>query len=170
MSMSLEATTSPPPEPEASPEADSAQPPGLAHPAARDHSAGFDCKALLRGAGLRPTRQRMLLGAMLFADGGRHVSAEMLYDEVRHAGIPISLATVYNTLHQFTQAGLMRQIGVNGSKSFFDTTPTAHPHFFVDSEDMLFDVPAPGVAIDRLPVLPGYEISRIDLIVHLRRK
>ncbi len=152
------------------PELEPRQPAGLAQPGGRDRGLDFDCKALLRGAGLRPTRQRMVLGDMLFANGGRHVSAEMLYAEVRDAGVPISLATVYNTLHQFTEAGLMRQIGVNGSKSFFDTTPTAHPHFFVDSEDILFDVPDP-VVIDRLPeVLPGYEIARVDLIVHLRRK
>jgi Fur family iron response transcriptional regulator len=143
-------------------------PPGL-HPAAAGH-AGFDCKALLRGAGLRPTRQRLLLGELLFAGGGRHVSAETLHAEVSRQGMTISLATIYNTLNQFTEAGLMRQIGVNGSKSFFDTTPTTHPHFFVDSEDLLLDMPEP-VVIDRLPeVMPGYEISRIDLIVHLRRK
>jgi Fur family iron response transcriptional regulator len=107
---------------------------------------------------------------MLFSSGGRHVSAEMLHAEVMQAGIPISLATIYNTLHQFTEAGLMRQIGVNGSKSFFDTTPTAHPHFFVDSEDILLDVPGPGVEINGLPeVMPGYEISRVDVIIHLRR-
>jgi Fur family iron response transcriptional regulator len=81
------------------------------------------------------------------------------------------MATVYNTLNQFTDAGLLRQIGVDGSKSFFDTNPTAHHHFFVDQEDRLLDVPGSGVEIDRLPdPLPGYEIAEVDIIVHLRRK
>jgi Fur family transcriptional regulator, iron response regulator len=129
------------------------------------------CVDLLRQAGLRPTRQRLTLGEFLFSNGGRHVTAEMLHAEVTSAGIHISLATVYNTLNQLTDAGLLRQIGVDGSKSYFDTNPTTHHHFFVDHEDRLLDIPEPGVLIDRLPQpLPGYEISRVDVIVHLRRK
>jgi Fur family iron response transcriptional regulator len=112
-----------------------------------------------------------MLGEFLFSKGGRHVTAEMLHAEAAAANMQISMATVYNTLNQFTDAGLLRQIGVDGSKSFFDTNPTAHHHFFVDHEDRLFDVPEPGVATDQLPQpLPGYEISRVDVIVHLRRK
>jgi len=132
---------------------------------------GRDCVDLLRRAGLRPTRQRLLLGEFLFARGGRHVTAEMLHAEALEANVHISMATVYNTLNQFTDAGLLRQIGVDGSKSFFDTNPAAHHHFFVDQEDRLLDVPGPGVEIDRLPdPLPGYEIAEVDIIVHLRRK
>jgi Fur family iron response transcriptional regulator len=132
---------------------------------------GRDYVDLLRRAGLRPTRQRLLLGELLFAKGGRHVTAETLHAEALEANMQISMATVYNTLNQFTDADLLRQIGVDGSKSFFDTNPTAHHHFFVDQEDRLFDVPEPGVAIERLPQpLPGYEITRVDVIVHLRRK
>jgi len=112
-----------------------------------------------------------VLAAFLFAGGGRHVTAEMLHAEAVGASLQISLATVYNTLNQFTDAGLLRQIGVDGSKSFFDTNPTTHHHFYVDHEDRLLDVPEPGVEIDQLPQpLPGYEISRVDVIVHLRRK
>jgi Fur family transcriptional regulator, iron response regulator len=130
-----------------------------------------DCTDLLRWAGLRPTRQRLMLGEFLFSKGGRHVTAEMLHAEAVAADMQISMATVYNTLNQFTDAGLLRQIGVDGSKSFFDTNPTTHHHFFVGQEDRLFDVPEPGVAIDQLlQPLPGYEISRVDVIVHLRRK
>jgi Fur family iron response transcriptional regulator len=130
-----------------------------------------DCVDLLRRAGLRPTRQRLMLGAFLFSNGGRHVTAEMLHAEAVEANMQISLATVYNTLNQFTDAGLLRQIGVDGSKSFFDTNPSTHHHFYVDQEDRLLDVPEPGVEIDQLPQpLPGYEISRVDVIVHLRRK
>ncbi|MES2194974.1 MAG: Fur family transcriptional regulator [Pseudomonadota bacterium] len=130
-----------------------------------------DCSELLQRAGLRPTRQRLMLARFLFSGGGRHVTADMIYTEAAAANVPISKATVYNTLHQFTEAGLLRQIGVDGSKSFFDTNPGAHHHFFVDHEDRLLDVPAPGVEIELLPQpLPGYVISRVDVIVHLRRK
>ncbi len=131
-----------------------------------------DCSDLLRQAGLRPTRQRLLLGAFLFSKGGRHVTADMIYTEAAAANMPMSRATVYNTLNQLTEAGLLRQIGVDGSKSFFfDTNPTPHHHFFVDREDRLLDVPAPGVGIELLPQpLPGYEIAGVDVIVHLRRK
>jgi Fur family transcriptional regulator, iron response regulator len=129
------------------------------------------CVDLLRQAGLRPTRQRLMLGEFLFSKGGRHVTAEMLHAEAVEANMQISLATVYNTLNQFTDVGLLRQFGVDGSKSFFDTNPTTHHHFFVDQEDRLLDVPEPGVVIDQPPQpLPGYEISRVDVIVHLRRK
>lgn len=129
------------------------------------------CEELLRQAGLRPTRQRMLLGSLLFAKGGRHLTAEMLHAEAVEANIHVSVATVYNTLNQFTDAGLLRQIGVDGSRSFFDTNPTTHHHFFIDDEQRLFDVPEPDVLIDTLPQpLPGYEIARVDVIVHLRRK
>jgi len=136
-----------------------------------DALIGYDCVDLLRRAGLRPTRQRMMLGAFLFSNGGRHVTAETLHAEAVEANMRISLATVYNTLNQFTDAGLLRQIGVDGSKSFFDTNPSIHQHFYVDQEDRLLDVPEPGVEIDQLPQpLPGYEISRVEVIVHLRRK
>jgi Fur family transcriptional regulator, iron response regulator len=129
------------------------------------------CSDLLRGAGLRPTRQRMMLGRLMFAKGDRHVTADMLYTEAHAAGIPVSQATVYNTLNQFTQAGLLRRIGPDGSRSFFDTDTSVHPHFFVDGEDILFDVPEPSVLLERVPApLPGHEISRVDVIVHLRRK
>ena len=125
----------------------------------------------LRAVNLRPTRQRVALGWLLFAKGDRHVTAEMIYEEAKLVRANVSMATVYNTLNQFTEAGLLRQIGIDGSKSFFDTNPGAHHHFFVDHEDRLLDVPAPGVEIEHLPEpLPGYEISRVDVILHLRRK
>lgn len=129
------------------------------------------CADLLAQAGLRATRQRLMLGALLFSGGGRHVTADMVYAEAIEAGMPMSRATVYNTLNQFTEAGLLKQIGVDGSKSYFDSNPTSHHHFFVDQEERLFDVPDPGVLIETLPEpLPGYEIARVDVIVHLRRK
>lgn len=145
--------------------------PELSFGAGEDNLFRHDCVDLLRQAGLRPTRQRLILGEFLFSNGGRHVTAEMLHGEASAAGIRMSLATVYNTLNQLTDAGLLRQIGVDGSKSYFDTNPTGHHHFFVDHEDRLLDIPEPGVLIDALPQpLPGYEIAGVDVIVHLRRK
>ena len=96
---------------------------------------------MLRDVGLRPTRQRMALGWILFAKGDRHITAEMLYEEASKAKVPVSLATVYNTLHQFTDVGLLRQVAVDGSKTYFDTNVSQHHHFFVEGENDLLDIP-----------------------------
>jgi Fur family iron response transcriptional regulator len=126
-------------------------------------------KDRLRDVGLRPTRQRISLGWILFAKGDRHVTAELLYEEAMRARVPVSLATVYNTLHQFTEAGLLRQLAVDGSKSYFDTNTTDHHHFYVEGDDALVDMPA-EVAVGALPAPPeGMEIARVDVIVRLRR-
>jgi Fur family iron response transcriptional regulator len=130
----------------------------------------FSCSRLLRDAGLRPTRQRVLLGELLFARGDRHVTAEMLYGEAVEANIQLSLATVYNTLNQFTQAGLLRRIGPDGSRSFFDTNTSVHPHFYLVGEDVLMDVPERLMMAQMPEALPGHEISRLDIIIHIRRK
>jgi len=128
-------------------------------------------RKLLRDAGLRPTRPRMALGWMLFSKGNRHVTAEMLYEEAIEAKIPVSLATVYNTLNQFTEAGLLRQIGVDGARAYFDTNPSEHHHFFIQGDDELLDIPMSEPVLDRAPEPPeGYEIARIDVVVRLRRK
>src|SRR4051794_5977254 len=130
-----------------------------------------DVKAKLREVGLRPPRQRMSLGWMLFGKGDRHITAEMLFEEATRARVPVSLATVYNTLHQFTEAGLLRQLAVDGSKAYFDTNPTEHHHFFIEGDDVLIDVPAEGVAVGALPEPPeGLEIAGVEVIVRLRRK
>jgi Fur family iron response transcriptional regulator len=130
-----------------------------------------DVKAMLRDVGLRPTRQRMELGWLMFGKGDRHFTAEMLYEEAARAKVPVSLATVYNTLHQFTDVGLLRQVAVDGAKSYFDTNPTQHHHFFVEEENDLFDIPDADVFVGQPPVPPeGYEIARIDVVVRLRRK
>lgn len=128
-----------------------------------------DLKDRLRRVGLRPTRQRISLGWLLFAKGDRHITAELLYEESMRARVPVSLATVYNTLHQFTEAGLLRQLAVDGSKSYFDTNTTEHHHFFLEGEEALMDVPD-GITVGELPEPPpGMEISRVDVIVRLRR-
>src|SRR5882757_8329364 len=130
-----------------------------------------DVKSMLRQVGLRPTRQRMALGWILFGKGDRHVTAEMLYEEASKAKVPVSLATVYNTLHQFTDVGLLRQVAVDGSKTYFDTNATQHHHFFVEGENALLDIPDNDVVVGKTPIPPeGYEIARIDVVVRLRRK
>lgn len=124
----------------------------------------------LRGAGLRPTRQRVSLGWLLFGKGDRHVSAEMLYDEAMRAKVPVSLATVYNTLHQFTQAGLLRELAVDPSKTYFDTNPSDHHHFYIEGEDRMVDVPSDAIRLAALPELPeGMEVARVEVILRLRR-
>lgn len=128
-----------------------------------------DCQELLREAGLRPTRQRMLLGQLLFTGTGRHVTAESLYAEATAAGMRLSLATVYNTLNQFTLVGLLRRIGPDGSRCFFDTDTSVHPHFYLEGEDRLIDVPG-HLAVQEMPPPPGHEISRLDIVIRIRRK
>ena len=126
---------------------------------------------LLRAAHLRPTRQRMALGWILFGKGDRHITAEMLYEEATKAKVPVSLATVYNTLHQFTDVGLLRQVAVDGSKTYFDTNVSQHHHFFVEGENDLLDIPDADVVVGKTPIPPeGYEVARIDVVVRLRRK
>jgi Fur family iron response transcriptional regulator len=130
-----------------------------------------DVKAMLRDVGLRPTRQRMALGWILFGKGDRHLTAEALYEEASRAKVPVSLATIYNTLHQFTEVGLLRQVPVDGSKAYFDTNASSHHHFFVEGEDELLDIPAADVIVGKTPTPPeGYEIARVDVVVRLRRK
>jgi Fur family iron response transcriptional regulator len=130
-----------------------------------------DVKAKLREVGLRPTRQRLALGWLLFSKGDRHITAEMLYEEARSAKMPVSLATVYNTLHQFTDAGLLRQVAVEASKTYFDTNSSQHHHFFLEGENRLLDIPDSDVVVGATPVPPeGYEIARVDVVVRLRRK
>src|SRR5476651_718614 len=123
----------------------------------------------LRGAGLRPTRQRIELAAHLFRGPDRHVTAESLHDEVVESGIKVSLATVYNTLHQFTTAGLLREVVVEPGRSYFDTNIDDHHHFFCESTGMLQDIPGAAVMVGQLPMAPaGTEISRVDVIIRVR--
>jgi Fur family iron response transcriptional regulator len=130
-----------------------------------------DVKAMLRQVGLRPTRQRMSLGWILFAKGDRHITAEMLYEEATSAKVPVSLATVYNTLNQFTEVGLLRQVAVDGSKTYFDTNVSQHHHFFIEGENALLDISDTEVVVGKTPMPPeGYEIARIDVVVRLRRR
>ncbi len=126
---------------------------------------------MLRKVGLRPTRQRMELGWILFSKGDRHLTAEMLFEEASKARVPVSLATVYNTLNQFTGVGLLRQVAVDGSKTYFDTNVSDHHHFFLEDENALMDIPSAKVTVSDMPsALDGYEIERVEVVVRLKRK
>jgi Fur family iron response transcriptional regulator len=126
---------------------------------------------LLRGAGLRPTRQRVALAHLLFAEGDRHVTAETLHEEASTRKVPVSLATVYNTLHQFTEAGLLREVAVEGAKTYFDTNTSNHYHFFCEHSGKLMDIATGSIRIEGLPEAPeGMTISRVDVLVRLSDK
>jgi Fur family transcriptional regulator, iron response regulator len=126
--------------------------------------------AELRHAGLRPTRQRVELGRILFAKGHRHLSAEDLHAEAELAGVRVSLATVYNALHQFTEAGLLREVAIDGTRRYFDTNMSDHHHFFVEGEGRLIDM-NDHVDITDLPKPPeGMEITAVEVVVRVRRK
>jgi len=123
----------------------------------------------LRSAGLRPTRQRLALARLLLESGDRHITAENLHAEAMAAGIKVSLATVYNTLHQFTEAGLLREAVVEPGRSYFDTNTADHHHFFCETTGELRDIPAHRLSVSGLPTPPeGTEISRVDIIVRVR--
>ena len=130
-----------------------------------------EIKDKLRNVGLRPTRTRVALAYMLFAQGNRHVSAEMLFEEASRAKVSVSLATIYNTLYEFTKVGFLRQVAIDSSKSYFDTNNTEHHHYYLEDRHELMDIPPTDVAVGKVPVPPeGYEIARVDVVVCLRRK
>jgi Fur family transcriptional regulator, iron response regulator len=122
----------------------------------------------LRRVGLRPTRQPLALGLLLFGKGDRHVTAEVLHDEAVKSGERVSLATVYNTLHQFRTAGLLRELAVDGQRSYFDTNTSNHNHFYIEQNGQLVDIPSNSIRVDGLPQPPeGMRISHIDVVVRL---
>jgi Fur family iron response transcriptional regulator len=129
-------------------------------------------KSWLASANLRPTRQRLALASLLVGDGqDRHVTAEWLHETVLSTGDRVSLATVYNTLKAFCDAGLMQEVTVDGARSYFDTRMDEHPHFYIEDEAILCDAPAAELKITGLPDVPeGYEVAKLDVVIRLRRK
>jgi Fur family iron response transcriptional regulator len=126
--------------------------------------------ARLRAAGLRPTRQRNELAKLLFHGCNRHLTAEALHAEAVAEGVRVSLATVYNTLHQFTQAGLLRQVVVDATRSYFDTNTGEHQHFYHEDDGMLTDIPGSDMSVGHIPVPPpGTKVERVDVVVRVRR-
>ena len=136
-----------------------------------NHNSQTVVKWLSQG-GLRPTRQRVILAERLIGDGqNRHVTAESLFAVSNERGDKVSLATVYNTLRAFCSVGLLREITVDGSKSYFDTNVSDHPHFYWEDSSDLVDAPANELRITSLPQVPaGAEISKVDVVIRLRRK
>jgi Fur family iron response transcriptional regulator len=123
---------------------------------------------LLRAAKLRPTRQRLALARMLFEKGDRHVTAEQLHGEAQAASVKVSLATVYNTLHQFIAAGLLREVVVDPGRSYFDTNVSDHHHFFHEESGRLQDIPGERLGVAELPAPPpGTQIRRVDVIIRV---
>ncbi|MCB1407763.1 MAG: transcriptional repressor [Rhodobacteraceae bacterium] len=139
--------------------------------ATQTHLAHTRATDWLTAAGLRPTRQRLALAALLVGDGqDRHVTAEKLFVAAQHGGEKVSLATVYNTLRAFCDAGLLTEITVDASRSYFDTRTDDHPHFFWEDTQVLTDAPSDQLEILRLPEAPdGCEIARVDVVIRLRR-
>jgi len=123
----------------------------------------------LRNAGLRPTRQRLALAKLLFDDDDRHITAEILHGEALDANVRVSLATVYNTLHQFNEAGLLREIVVDSGRSYFDTNVSDHHHIFNEDSRELMDIKDGEIGLAGMPAIAtGQEISRIDVIVRVK--
>lgn len=136
-----------------------------------DWNQTTDVETRVRQAGLRPTRQRVALADLLFAKGDRHLSAEELHEEAVGAGVAVSLATVYNTLHQFTEAGLLRILAIEGARTYFDTNTSDHHHFFIEGENRVMDIDTGAVTVHNLPEPPeGMEIANVDIIIRLRPK
>lgn len=126
--------------------------------------------AVLRMAGLRPTRQRVALAELLFTGPHRHVSAEELQGEVGAAQVNVSLATIYNTLHQFRAAGLLREVAIDSSRSYFDTDTSDHHHFYLEDEQRVIDIPASAIAIQNLPEPPkGTFVTHVDVVVRVKK-
>lgn len=130
-----------------------------------------DAVIRLRAAGLRPTRQRVALAGLLFSNDHRHLTAESLHHEACETGIGVSLATVYNTLHQFTEAGMIRQVAVDAARFYFDTNVSPHQHFYVEEDGSLIDIPGNTVAVDGIPDPPrGTAIDRVDVVIRIKRR
>lgn len=131
----------------------------------RPYSALID---QLKDAGLRPTRQRLALAKLLFDGGHRHFTAEQLHAEAMGAEVRVSLATVYNTLHQFNDAGLLREVVVEAGRSYFDTNMEDHHHFYIEGSGELQDVAREKVVLSELPEAPeGMKVSRVDVVIRL---
>ena len=124
----------------------------------------------LKRHGLRPTRQRLALVRILFERGDRHVTADQLHEEAAAAGVRVSLATIYNTLNQFTSAGVLREVVVEAGRSYFDTNASEHHHILVEPTGELIDIPASDIRVSATPALPeGTTLRRVDVILRVAK-
>ena len=126
--------------------------------------------ARLREVGLRATQQRLTLACLLFGEGHRHFTAEGLYEEAKGTGLKVSLATIYNSLHQFKEAGLLREVVVSPTQRYFDTNIASHHHFFIGEENTLIDIPAEKITVSKMPAIPkDAQLEGVDIIIRLSR-
>ena len=152
-------------------ELDDLSPAFLHYGATLPEPARAEAQRRLRRFGLRPTRQRVLLAHLMFGAGPRHVAAETLFEEARAAGEMLSLATVYNALHQFAGAGMIRSLPGAGGRAWFDTSTHEHCHYFVEAEGRLFDAPDDLIAAPAAPAAPpGYRVVAVDVVIRLERE
>lgn len=134
----------------------------------RPYSNALRC---LQNVGLRPTRQRLALAKLLFDGDDRHVTAEVLHQEVTGSGAKVSLATVYNTLHQFTEAGILKEVIVDSNRTYFDTNMSDHHHIFFKDEEALMDISAENLVISSMPDVPaGKKISGVSVVIHMENE
>ena len=140
-------------------------------PVPKTENASCNPGGLLKSAGMRSTRQREAVAKCLFDGPDRHLTAEMLFDELLATGARASLATIYNTLNLMLEAGLLRQVCVDGSKTYFDTNTRSHQHFYFENTRELVDIPGSDWTVEDV-VLPSqeYDLARVDVIVRLRKK
>ncbi len=125
---------------------------------------------VLKRLGLRLTTQRLALCDLLFQGPHRHLTADELYREAQAAKIPMSLGTIYNTLNQFSDAGLIRRISISADCTYFDTDVSGHQHYYIEAEDRVSDIPLKVVKVEDLPPPPeGYRVTKVDVVVHLER-
>jgi Fur family transcriptional regulator, iron response regulator len=141
---------------------------------AEARAGGTECGcaigAKLRDAGVRPTRQRVVLTELLFGKGDRHITAEQLHQEAVEIGERVSLATVYNTLHQLRSAGLVRELAIDAQRAYFDTNTSNHSHFVIEPTGEVVDIPNGSIRVDGLPLPPeGFTSSHVDVVVRVRR-
>lgn len=140
----------------------------MSEPRAEDAASPMGVR--LRTVGVRPTRQRVVLADLLFGKGDRHITAEQLHQEAVEAGERVSLATVYNTLHQLRTAGLVRELAIDGQRAYFDTNTSDHSHFFIEPHGEVIDIPNGSIRVDGLPAPPeGFHITHVDVVVRVRR-
>ena len=124
----------------------------------------------LKSHGLRTTKPRLLLADLLFSGGNRHLTADGLFAEARRAGLRVSQATIYNTLNQFCEAGLLREVQVDQARSYFDTNLDDHHHFYIEEDGQLIDIDAHAVALDKVPEAPdGFCVTGVDIVIRLQR-
>ncbi|MBS0269726.1 MAG: transcriptional repressor [Proteobacteria bacterium] len=130
----------------------------------------IDVRPKLEDAGIRITRQRVELAQLLFRNGDRHFTADALYEEALSHNIPVSLATIYNTLQSFVTAGLIRRLAIDDDKAWYDTNVSEHHHLFFEDENCIYDIADGNVSITKMPDIPeGMEVSRVEVVVRLRR-